>query len=345
MEYRDLPAVVDAEAALAPGAPQLHADIPGNLAFDYEYGDERRPRRPLRARGVRHAPRGSIRRESPGRRWSQGLRLAALRCGERHLRRVRAVAGLVDDAAELRGHYWHARRAYPHPRARRRRRLRHPLAGLSRYCALMLAAKRLGKPVKWVGSRFETIVGRSSWARRRARWRGSRWTAMAAFSGCACIWMVNMRDVPLRSPARSLTARPGGRTRSTCIASRRFTGGISSCSPTPRPQPRTAAPAAECFIPRRAPGRRGGARARHRPRRDPAAQSHPARSLPYKTPSARPTTAATRRASSRKLWSARRGQLSRNETSISLHNGKLRGIGCAVFCEPSGAGAAPKKRR
>ena len=26
-----------------------------------------------------------------------------------------------------------------------------------------------------------------------------------------------------------------------------------------------------------------------------------------------------------------------------MKNGKLRGIGCAVFCEPSGAGAAPKE--
>src|SRR5579864_6115930 len=40
IEYRELPVVVDAEAALAPGAAQLYPDIPGNLCFDYEYGDE-----------------------------------------------------------------------------------------------------------------------------------------------------------------------------------------------------------------------------------------------------------------------------------------------------------------
>ncbi len=40
VEYRDLPAVIDAEAALAPGAEQLYPEIPGNLCFDYEYGDE-----------------------------------------------------------------------------------------------------------------------------------------------------------------------------------------------------------------------------------------------------------------------------------------------------------------
>src|SRR6266581_2276051 len=40
VRYRDLPVVADAEDALAPGAPRLHADIPGNLCFDFEYGDE-----------------------------------------------------------------------------------------------------------------------------------------------------------------------------------------------------------------------------------------------------------------------------------------------------------------
>jgi carbon-monoxide dehydrogenase large subunit len=40
VEYRELPVVVDAEEALAPGAPLLHEGIPGNLCFDYEYGSE-----------------------------------------------------------------------------------------------------------------------------------------------------------------------------------------------------------------------------------------------------------------------------------------------------------------
>src|SRR5581483_6484340 len=40
IEYRDLACVVDARAALAPGAPQLHESAPGNLVFDYGTGDE-----------------------------------------------------------------------------------------------------------------------------------------------------------------------------------------------------------------------------------------------------------------------------------------------------------------
>src|SRR5690349_17916850 len=40
VEYRELPAVTVAEKALAPGAPQLHAELPGNLSFDWVAGDE-----------------------------------------------------------------------------------------------------------------------------------------------------------------------------------------------------------------------------------------------------------------------------------------------------------------
>ena len=39
LDYRDLPSVVGAEAAMRAGAPQLHGDVPGNLAFEYESGD------------------------------------------------------------------------------------------------------------------------------------------------------------------------------------------------------------------------------------------------------------------------------------------------------------------
>ena len=39
IEYRDLPCVVQPEAALALGAPQLHDDVPGNLSFEAETGN------------------------------------------------------------------------------------------------------------------------------------------------------------------------------------------------------------------------------------------------------------------------------------------------------------------
>jgi len=40
VDYEELPAVVDAVAALEPGAPQIHPEAEGNLIYDWEIGDE-----------------------------------------------------------------------------------------------------------------------------------------------------------------------------------------------------------------------------------------------------------------------------------------------------------------
>jgi len=40
VDYEELPAVAHAEKALAPGAPQVHDNAPGNLIFDWGIGDE-----------------------------------------------------------------------------------------------------------------------------------------------------------------------------------------------------------------------------------------------------------------------------------------------------------------
>ena len=40
IDYEDLPAVTTAEAALAPGAPQLHPGAPGNVVLDWAGGDK-----------------------------------------------------------------------------------------------------------------------------------------------------------------------------------------------------------------------------------------------------------------------------------------------------------------
>ena len=39
LDIAPLPAVTEARAALEPGAPQIHPDVPGNLAIDFHYGD------------------------------------------------------------------------------------------------------------------------------------------------------------------------------------------------------------------------------------------------------------------------------------------------------------------
>ncbi len=39
VDYTDHPAIVDGAAALAPGAPQVHPEIPGNVVFNWQLGD------------------------------------------------------------------------------------------------------------------------------------------------------------------------------------------------------------------------------------------------------------------------------------------------------------------
>jgi carbon-monoxide dehydrogenase large subunit len=41
VEYRTLPAVVTSTAARAPGAPQISAEVPGNVCMDWHWGDSR----------------------------------------------------------------------------------------------------------------------------------------------------------------------------------------------------------------------------------------------------------------------------------------------------------------
>src|ERR1041384_298853 len=40
VDYEELPAVADVKAAIAPGAPQLHPEAPGNVIYDWHLGDE-----------------------------------------------------------------------------------------------------------------------------------------------------------------------------------------------------------------------------------------------------------------------------------------------------------------
>ncbi|MGE5793216.1 MAG: xanthine dehydrogenase family protein molybdopterin-binding subunit [Bacteroidota bacterium] len=157
IEYRDLPAIVDVDDALAPGALQLHDGIPGNLAFDFEYGDAARvdaafaaaahvtrltlesqrlvgnPMEPKACLAAYDAATGTFDLYAP----SQGMTLMVGALG--------AVIGHPPEKIRL-----HARDVGGGFGVRSE--------GYPEYCTLMLAAKTLGRPVKWVGSRAETFV-------------------------------------------------------------------------------------------------------------------------------------------------------------------------------------------
>ncbi|HEV7476949.1 MAG TPA: xanthine dehydrogenase family protein molybdopterin-binding subunit, partial [Burkholderiales bacterium] len=157
VEYQDLPAVVSEKEALQAGAPLLHDAILGNLAFDYDYGDEKAVDEVFaraahvvrvtldstRVSGNPMEPRSCVAAwDAANGRFdvycsSQGMSMM--------LPALQATLGMPAGSIRV-----HARdvgggfgvRSQPYPE----------------YGAVMVAARKLGRPVKWVGSRFESLA-------------------------------------------------------------------------------------------------------------------------------------------------------------------------------------------
>ena len=159
MEYEDLPVYVTAGSALAKGATPIHEDGADNLAFDYEYGDREIHRAGLCGRSpcrARRAARAAHLRQSDGaevlhrglRRSGRNIRRFAFRPRASRTSRIRSsgMTGLAPEKFRIRsndvgGAFGVRNEVYPE------------------FLAVMLAAKRTGKPVKWNGTRSETISG------------------------------------------------------------------------------------------------------------------------------------------------------------------------------------------
>jgi carbon-monoxide dehydrogenase large subunit len=158
IEYEELPAVITAEQALAQGAPQLHPGAPGNLVLDYEGGDAKatdaafaKAARVVKLRayhsrvvGNPMEPRAAMGSYDPAKAM---YFLHATTQGVGPMRgQLSAVLGVTPDkvrvvAEEVGGGFGVRFNAYPE------------------YGALLYAAKKLGRPVKWVGTRSEVFLG------------------------------------------------------------------------------------------------------------------------------------------------------------------------------------------
>jgi carbon-monoxide dehydrogenase large subunit len=155
--YRDLPAVVSPEKALDAGAPQMHKEAPGNLAYDYETGNEQAvaeafakaahvTRLKLEVTRVAPAPmelRGCTVTHDPK---EDAYHLYVCIQGINMTRRQASFATDVPEdriyvhAEEVGGSFGQRSAVYPE------------------YCMQMLAAKELGKPVRWISSRTEGFM-------------------------------------------------------------------------------------------------------------------------------------------------------------------------------------------
>ena len=158
IEYEDLPAVMTAEQAMAPGAPQLHPGAPGNLVLDFVGGDEAatnaafakaakvvkltayhsrvigNPMEPRAAMGSYDAAKDLyfLHATTQGIGPMRGQLSAVLGVPPEKIRVV---------AEEVGGGFGVRFNAYPE------------------YGALLYAAKKLARPVKWVGTRSEVFLG------------------------------------------------------------------------------------------------------------------------------------------------------------------------------------------
>jgi len=157
IEYRDLPSVTDPEGALEAGAPQLSDEVPGNLAWESEVGDEKAveaafaaaahvtrakvistrvsasPMEPRSCLVAYDAATESYRIHSP----MQGI--TTIRSQLSAYTKV-PQEKLIFEVREVGGGFGQRSGAYPE------------------YAALMIASKALQAPVKWTGTRTEGFL-------------------------------------------------------------------------------------------------------------------------------------------------------------------------------------------
>src|SRR4051812_33676943 len=158
IDYEELPAVMTAEEAMAPGAPQLHPGAPGNVVLDFVGGDEAATNAAFakaakvvkltayhsRVIGNPMEPRAAMGSYDAAK---DLYFLHATTQGVGPMRgQLSAVLGVPPEkvrivAEEVGGGFGVRFNAYPE------------------YGALLYAARKLGRPVKWVGTRSEVFLG------------------------------------------------------------------------------------------------------------------------------------------------------------------------------------------
>lgn len=159
--YAPCPHVVDGARALVPGAPQLHADVMGNRAYDWECGDPAATTRAIDTAAhvvrvsVHHnrlvtsylEPRAALAEWDPT--WSAGRGRftlhASLQSPHANATVLARILGVDPDqvrgaSGDVGGGFGSKNHPYPE------------------YAVLMWATRRLGRPIKWTCTRSEGFV-------------------------------------------------------------------------------------------------------------------------------------------------------------------------------------------
>ena len=341
VEYRDLPLVIDAEQALAPGAPQLHQDIAGNLCFDFEYGDEAKTNEAFSR--AAHVTRLTLEAQRMvGNPMEPKACLAAYDAATDSYDLYSSSQGMSHILSGLTG-------IFGLPESKFRAHARDVGGGFGirsdayvEYSAALLAAKTLGRPVKWVSSRSETFVsdyhGRDVKLNGRACARPGR----RVYRHPLPVVLQHGR-VPVAARAHHQhddDDRPRGER-------------VPDSNGLRAPQPRADEHDTDHRIPGRRPAQRflhhraagggSGAGDGHGPARAASAEPHSERGVPVPDPDRRLRQRRSAGIARSRDRAIRNGTTFDERRAESKRNGKLRGIGCAVFIEPSGGGSAPKE--
>jgi carbon-monoxide dehydrogenase large subunit len=157
VEYEEGPAVGGWEAALRPGAPNVHDSVPGNVCFDFDYGDEAASAALLEKAAYRvHAcvdsPRASAVPMEPRSvlAWYDSARgTYEIRCsnqgGDLMAAQLAVLLGVPREKirvhpVDVGGGFGPRAGAYPE------------------YAILLAAARRLGRPLQWTSTRSEDFL-------------------------------------------------------------------------------------------------------------------------------------------------------------------------------------------
>ena len=157
VEYEELPAVVGWERALAAGAPNVHDSVPGNLCFDFDYGDEAQTRTLLEQAAYRVAasvdsPRASAVPMEPRSvlAWyDAGRGTYEIRCSNQggDLMAVQLAVLLNTKRENIRVHPVDVGGGFG-PRA----------GAYPEYAILLAAARSLRRPLQWTSTRSEDFL-------------------------------------------------------------------------------------------------------------------------------------------------------------------------------------------
>ena len=340
VEYRDLPAVVDETEATGAGAPQLHADVAGNVCFDYEFGNEAKTQEAFAAAahvtritvdctrlvGVPMEPKACVATyDAAADRYdlyspTQGMSMT--------LAGLAGVTGLPADrfrvhAHDVGGGFGIRSDAYVE------------------YIACLYAAKRLGRPVKWVSSRAETFV--SDYHGRAATMRGElALDREGRFLGIRFEWFVNS-GAYLSQPGPVINTITVGthavNTYRIPVAYGRHRLVLTNTTPTTAYRG-AARPNVSYLVERlveQAARETGVDRIELRRRNLIPKEAYPFKMATVDYDSGDPPGQLERvlKESEWASFETRRKQ--------SERRGKLRGIACATFIEPAGASVAPKE--